>query len=639
MCGIAGIVALTKQGEESLSRMEAALPTLFRRGPNAHGIFRDLRVALGHTRLSIIDTTEGGSQPMTDPTGRYTIIFNGEFFNFNEHRKELIQRGISLKSSSDTEVLLHWYILEGEKCLERVNGFFAFSVYDKEEKSLFIARDRLGVKPLVIYQDKDRFLFASELKTLMAMDIPRAIDPVSLFTYLQLNYIPGPSSILRNVRKLMPGHFIRISDIGGDHPVFNESEYYRLASHKQSSPVDYVHAQNHLQELLDASVQRRLVSDVPLGAFLSGGIDSSVICGLAARHTGKLKTFSIGFKDEPLFDETKFAEAVAKFHKTDHTVFRLTNDDLFGILFDALDYIDEPFADSSALNVFLLSRETKKHVTVALSGDGADELFSGYNKHAAEWRMRNKGVKELLAANGRYLWSVLPKSRNSKAGNWIRQLDRFAKGARLDPAERYWRWAGFEDEETVRGMVRSSVLSNTSWQEEYRNRKHFYTRHITGGGDMNDVLQTDTELVLVNDMLTKVDMMSMANSLEVRTPFLDYTVVDFAFSLPSTFKIDRHDRKKIVRDAFRDLLPDEIYHRRKQGFEVPLLKWFRSELRPLITDDLLSDTFVAEQGIFHPEAIKRLKKKLFSNSPGEAVAQVWALIVFQYWWKRNIAAG
>ncbi|MFM7216646.1 MAG: asparagine synthase (glutamine-hydrolyzing), partial [Bacteroidota bacterium] len=513
MCGITGIVALTEQGTERLSRLEIALPTLSRRGPDDSGIFHDRRIALGHARLSIIDTSHAGHQPMSDPTGRYTIVFNGEFFNFKSHRELLLQQGVALNSASDTEVLLNWYMLEGPECLHRINGFFSLAIYDRREKSLFIARDRFGVKPLLVYQDQDQLIFASEMKTLLAMGIPKKLDRASLETYLHLNYIPGPNSILEGVTKLEPGHYLFIQDIENT-PVIEKKRYYTLEDRSEVERVtNYQSACKQLETLMEAAVERRMVADVPLGAFLSGGIDSSIVTGLAARSTKGLKTFSIGFRDEPMFDETQYAEAVARMHHTDHTVFRLSNDDLFSILFDVLDYLDEPFGDSSALNVFLLSRETRKQVTVALSGDGADEVFGGYNKHEAEWRMRNNNVSSKLVRLGAPIWKVLPKSRNSKLSNVVRKLDRFAKGAALSPADRYWRWAGYTDEQEI-----TTILLGGSDLSAFASRKKSATKYIVGGESMNDVLLNDVSLVLTNDMLQKVDLMSMANSLEVRSP-------------------------------------------------------------------------------------------------------------------------
>ena len=644
MCGIAGIIALSEKGIASLDKIEDATRCLNKRGPDADGIYRHGRIAFGQTRLAIIDTSDGGLQPMHDASGRYTIIFNGEFFNFKEHRQFVRDKGFTLRSESDTEVLLYLYIIEGEKCLQRVNGFFALAIYDKEKQTVFIARDRMGVKPLLIYKDEDKLMFASEMKSLITMGIPKVLDTVSLYTYLQLNYIPGPNSIFKDVSKLEPGTYLKVntsgeravngrqSTVDSQQPIVNgeklEEKYYEIK--KGSLDLSYTEQQKKLFTLMEDAVQRRLVSDVPLGSFLSGGIDSSVVSALAARHTKHLKTFSIGFKDEPLFDETRYANLVAKKIGSDHTVFSLTTDDLFANLHAVLDYIDEPFADSSALNVHILSQHTRKHVTVALSGDGADEMFGGYNKHEAEFRMRKGGLAGNIVSLLDPLWNVLPQSRNSKAGNKVRQLKKFSKGMKLGKKERYWLWASIANESEA-----GSLLTNSKNDSDYRTRKNEILKYISEEGDMNDVLLADMHLVLVNDMLMKVDLMSMANSLEVRTPFLDYTVVDFAFSIPAESKIDQGGRKKIVRDAFRSLLPEEIYSRGKQGFEVPLLKWFSTDLKNMITKDLLSEEFIMEQGIFNYREVRKLLTQLYGSSPGDAVARVWGLIVFQHWWKKN----
>jgi asparagine synthase (glutamine-hydrolysing) len=632
MCGIAGVISKSEKGNVFLEKISSATDCLAQRGPDGSGIYKHNNIALGHRRLSIIDVSDAGSQPMSDTSGRFTIIFNGEFFNFKEHRNFILSKGIKLRSESDTEVLLQLYILEKEKCLERVNGFFSLAIYDKQEEELFIARDRFGVKPLLIYEDDDALMFSSEMKALLKMGIKKELDNASLLSYFQLNYIPSPFSIFKNVRKLSPGYYLKIS--AKHKKVIEEKPFYTIPySEKVTKALSYDDAQKKLYALLDASVQRRLISDVPLGSFLSGGIDSSVISGLAAKHTKHLKTFSIGFRDEPMFDETQYAQLVAKKHKTDHTVFSLTNNDLFEVLHDVLNYIDEPFADSSALNVFILSRHTRKHVTVALSGDGADELFGGYNKHRAEWLLRNDSK---FNAGIKLFSTVLKKfsgSRNSKAGNRIRQIHRFAEGIKLTPAERYWRWCGYADEAAAENLFLNKEKNR---KEEFEKRKNHLIKSINGKEDLNDVFLTDVNLVLQSDMLTKVDLMSMANSLEVRTPFLDYELVNFAFALPSSYKINKTAQKKIVKDAFKNLLPEEIFRRGKQGFEVPLLKWFQTELKSMITDDLLSDKYISEQNLFNPDEIKKLKQQLFSKNPGEIHARIWGLIVFQYWWKRNM---
>jgi asparagine synthase (glutamine-hydrolysing) len=384
---------------------------------------------------------------------------------------------------------------------------------------------------------------------------------------------------------------------------------------------------------MELAVQRRLVADVPLGSFLSGGIDSSVITALASRHVDKLNTFSIGYRDEPFFDETRYAKLVAAQYQTEHTVFSLTNQDLYAQLHDVLDHLDEPFADSSALPVYILSMHTRQKAIVALSGDGADELFSGYNKHAAALRAWQGGWKSQLVQDLLPLWKILPKSRNAPLSNKFRQLQRFAEGMHLTAQERYWRWAGFATETDSMALL-SDTVRQTLKQNQYRAYKEAILKDIAHDGELNSFLYTDVQLVLPNDMLTKVDLMSMAHGLEVRVPFLDHELVQFAFQLPLESKINSGMKKRIVQDAFRELLPAELYKRPKHGFEVPLLKWFRTELRSMIENDLLDDDFVASQGIFAVEEIRKMKRQLFSANPGDIHARIWGLIVFQHWWKR-----
>ncbi len=626
MCGITGVIAFNEKGKESFSLLDNSLKTLALRGPDGEGKYIHNNVVLGHRRLAIIDTSAVANQPFTDATGRYTIIFNGEFFNFNEHRDKV--KDYPLRSTSDTEVLLYLFIKYGAACLEFINGFFALAIYDNVEEKTFIARDRMGIKPLLIYKDENKLLFASEMKALLAFGIPREMDQTSLWQYIQFNYIPSPNSIFRNVKKMEAGTFMEVHK--GE---IRTKRYYYIPAQPPVNPEkDYEKAKQKLEELLDNSVQKRLISDVPLGAFLSGGIDSSVVVALASRHTKHLNTFSIGYKDEPLFDETKYAELVAKKFNTNHTVFKLSNDDLFQNLHSFLDYIDEPFADSSALAVNILSMQTRKHVTVALSGDGADEMFGGYNKHLAELRVRKKGLKENVVKTLNPVWNALPKSRNSAFGNKVRQLQKFGEGLNLSEKERYWKWASWYDADGS-----EKLLAKSQRREDYDNRKNEILKNIKANGDFNEVLYTDMHLVLQGDMLTKVDLMSMANSLEVRVPFLDYTVVDFAFSMPSEFKINSQTGKKILKETFRKDLPEELFNRGKQGFEVPLLKWFRTGLKSMIVNDLLSKDFINEQGVFNPIEIENLKQKLFSTDSGDAATLTWNLLVFQHWWKKYMA--
>ncbi|MBS4014264.1 MAG: asparagine synthase (glutamine-hydrolyzing) [Bacteroidetes bacterium] len=627
MCGICGVYYQKESNiQHNRAAVEMAVLSLNKRGPENSGIAEFVGHAiLGHARLAIIDTSSAANQPFTDPSGRYTIAYNGEIFNFKKIKQDLSNQGLSFNTSSDTEVLLYNYILKKEKCLDDLQGFFAFAIYDNVEKSIFLARDRFGVKPLFYLFDGDKLMFASELKAMIALGVERNLDYYSLANYLHLNYIPGNYSIFKNVSKLAPGHYMKIckNDIA-------VKKYFEInSSIAEYNSLSYNDAQKILQEKLEDAVQKRLVSDVPLGAFLSGGIDSSVIAALAVKHKPDLKTFSIGFKDEPMFDETNYANMVAKMHKTDHTAFILDHNDLLDCLNPVLEYTDEPFADSSALAVYILSRQTRQQVTVALSGDGADEIFGGYNKHMAEYKVRQGGAKAQLLKTMSPFLGILPQSRNNPLLNKFRQLNRFSKGMSLSDMERYWQWAGFLDDKTAIKYFKHAIEKDV-----LQKRKEEILCHLSTKSDLDSVLLQDTAMVLTGDMLTKVDMMSMANSLEVRTPFLDHDLVNFVFSLPSDYKIDKHSRKKILKDTFRTILPEEILSRPKHGFEVPMLKWFKKELRYRIENEWLAEDFIVEQNIFEPKVINKLKKKLYSANPEDSHATVWALIVFQNCWKK-----
>lgn len=621
MCGITGIVAFNAEGEKKLSFLEDATNTLLHRGPDGQGLYRHQRVGLGHRRLSIIDTSENASQPFSDESGRYTVVFNGEIFNYKELKRQLQQKGIHFRSESDTEVLLKLFIHSKENFLQQLNGEFAFAIYDKESNEILLARDRFGIKPLHYYYDEHLFVFGSELKSLHPYRIPKTIDRASLELYLHLNYIPGPHTIFEGIKKLEAGHTLLIHSSGK----VEKRAYYDFDKETENEIAsDYETARKKVRELLESSVQLRMVADVPLGTFLSGGIDSSIITAIAAKDHPNLNSFSVGFKDEPLFDETRFAEILAKKYRTQHHSILLSNSDLLENVFSVLEMMDEPFADSSALAVNILSLHTRKKVKVALSGDGADELFAGYNKHGAEMEVERGGIKAQIAKLVHPVSPFFPKSRNSSLGNLFRKIEKFGNGMRLSPAERYWLWAGFEHS-------KGSLLVDLS--NETLLRKEALLRRLNGS--MNSVLNTDIHLVLENDMLVKADRMSMSRSLEVRVPFLDHRLAEYTMSLPAGYKIDSRNRKKILVDSCRDLLPEELLNRKKQGFEVPLLKWFQHELKSLITDDLLKDEFIVEQGLFDPEKIKALKQQLFSYDPNDAAARVWALIVFQYWWRKH----
>jgi asparagine synthase (glutamine-hydrolysing) len=435
--------------------LQNAATSLNKRGPDNQNFVTIGNCSLVHARLSIIDTSGSANQPIYDATGRYAIIFNGEIFNYQEIKKELEQKGVQFKTQSDTEVLLYAYIQFGETFLHKLNGFFAFAIFDKLEDSMFIACDRFGIKPLYYYSDEDYFFFGSELKTITQFPVKKEINWSSVAAYFQLNYIPGKNSIFKNIQRLEPGHQILIHN-----SEILIKQWYTIpynALKAEQNQLSYDEQQKKLVELMDDSVRLRLISDVPLGAFLSGGIDSSVVTAMAARHTKHLNTFSIGFEGNSFFDETPYANLVAKHFNTNHTVFKLKNDDLFESLNELLEYTDEPFADSSALLVNILSKFTRKHVTVALSGDAGDELFAGYNKHYGEWQMRNGSWQANVIHLLQPVWQSLPKSRGGGIANKIRQLERFSNGMDLTPAERWWRWCCINDLDFVDKLLNDKV--------------------------------------------------------------------------------------------------------------------------------------------------------------------------------------
>ena len=628
MCGIAGAYAFKDKPVEQ-QWLQHAAASLNKRGPDNQNFVTIGSASLVHARLSIIDTSVGANQPIYDESGRYAIIFNGEIFNFQTIREELLQKGVPFKTHSDTEVLLYAYIHFGESFLHKLNGFFAFAIHDKVQDSLFIACDRFGIKPLYYCKDEDYLFFGSELKTILQFPVKKEVNWSSVSLYFQLNYIPGKNSIFKNIQRLEPGHQILIHKSEIILKKWYTIPYNALEA--EQNQLTYEEQKKKLVELMDDSVRLRLIADVPLGAFLSGGIDSSVVTVMAARHTKNLNTFSIGFEGNDFFDETPYANLVAKHFKTNHTVFKLKNDDLFESLHELLAYTDEPFADSSALLVNILSKFTRKHVTVALSGDAGDELFAGYNKHYGEWQTRSNSWQANIIHLLQPVWEKLPKSRSGKISNKVRQLERFAIGMDLSPAERWWRWCCINDLSFAQKLLGDKVDAGMTELIETRQQ---FSSLVSFDGTLNDDLLADVGMVLPYDMLVKVDRMSMRNSLEVRVPFLDYRIVEFAFTLPVSSKINGNIKKKIVQDAFRDVLPQELYNRPKKGFEVPLLQWFRTDLKDKILNDWLSDEYIKAQGVFNVEMIQQLKLQLFSSNPGDVHAQIWALIVFQNFWRK-----
>ena len=631
MCGITGLYAFNMVGRINLIHLEAATRCLEKRGPDNQGSWFDDVVGLGHRRLSVIDVSEEANQPMSDESGRYRIIFNGEIYNYKALGKELRAKGVKLRTQSDTEVLLQAFIHWGPACLNRLNGFFALAIYDQEEESLFLARDRMGIKPLLYYQDEDKVLFASQMKSILSYGVPHDLNKTALHLFFQLTYVPAPLTMIKGVKKLPPGCFLSISKKEGA----KLKRYYETPFKEVPAITSMPDAVREVRNKLSKSVQSRLVSDVPLGTFLSGGIDSSIITALAAQERNKLDTFTIGFKDNEYFDESGYARMVAERYKTNHHELKVSNRDLYEHLHAMIQAVDEPFADSSALPVHLLSQYTRKHVTVALSGDGADEIFSGYNKHSA-WQMSQEaGLRNAVISNLDWLWKKLPQSRNSGIPDKIRQLDRMASLLKMQDQEKYWFLASFTSDDQISRLLKSKYKAKSSTLDKFKQS----IPGLVGSGTFNEMLLADTHLVLPNDMLQKVDLMSMANSLEVRVPFLDHEVVELAFNMSDNLKIDGMKRKLILKEAFKDLLPTELLNRPKHGFEVPLLGWFRKEMKSDLEEWVFDQDRIEAQGIFEWDEIRDIQEKLYSSNPSDVPVVVWSMFVFQKWFNNYFSTS
>ena len=609
MCGITGIIGKKKLEQEILEKVAIATNTIKHRGPDNQGTVIGDSWAFGHTRLSVIDTSSSANQPMTINDGNLTIVYNGEIYNHLTIRRELQQKGVEFQTGSDTETILKAYSIFGKDMLSKLNGFFSFCIYDKAKDEFFLARDRYGIKPLLYSIQEDYIAFASELKALLKFPISKELNHQALGTYLQLSYIPAPSSIYKSISKLLPGQCLTINH---DRDL-TFSQYYSIESAPNNDAVDFSSAAQRVKQLTFESVERRLISDVPLGSFLSGGVDSSIIA-YCANQIKPIDTFTIAFKNEPFYDESRYARLVSEHIGSNHHEIEISDLDLLELQAGSQNNMDEPFADSSAIAVNALSRFTKNHVTVALSGDGADELFSGYNKHEALYRSMQGGIAKTAIKTAGPLLDILPGGRNSGSANLIRKAKKYKQGIGLNLKDRYLLWAKFTTRETAAGLLQNfQEISDDDLISEVSN--------------FNEILLNDFNLVLQNDMLKKVDSMSMINSLEVRTPFLDHHLVDYVFGLPSSYKIKGGDRKVLLKSAFKNELPAEIFNRRKQGFEVPLEKWFNGPLKGTINELLLNKEVIEDQGIFNYSAIL----DLCSKNVGGNQDTIWALLQFQTW--------
>ncbi|MEM6736008.1 MAG: asparagine synthase (glutamine-hydrolyzing) [Bacteroidota bacterium] len=620
MCGIVGFKNFSSSTVDLKDYLKSAVKSMMFRGPDHQDTYLKNKIGLGHTRLSIIDTSSNAHQPMTDESGRYVLIFNGEIYNYIALKKNI--NNVDWKSTSDTEVLLHLLIQQGKDCLDKLNGFFAFAFYDNKEDYLLIVRDRMGIKPLHYFLSDDFFAFGSEIKALLSFPIPRRINQEALYWYLRLTYLPHDLSIIDGVKKLLPGAYLEIYPDG-----FIKGNYFVLEKTNETL-LNYEKAKAMTLSLLEQSVERRMIADVPLGAFLSGGTDSSAVVYIASQINSSLNTFSIGYRDHNFFDETYFAELVAKKFNTHHTTFSLTNEDLLDDIENAIDYMDEPFGDSSAIPTFILSKKVSQSMKVALSGDGADELFGGYYKHLAFSKASNYSFINLAFKSIGSTASLFPTSRSTKWGNMFRRMAKYSHLLKLSLDERYWMLASFN-------MDADKLLCSAIDNEAIDQLKSLIAPNQIQ--NLNCFLDHDLKMVLPGDMLAKVDLMSMANGLEVRVPFLDKDLVAFARRLPPNYKVQGNKRKSILQDALEHILPKELHHRPKKGFEVPMLSWLRNELREDLNRTVFNRDLLQSQRLFDAPAVISLKRQLHSSNPGDVHSALWTLYVFQKWYKKYIS--
>jgi asparagine synthase (glutamine-hydrolysing) len=592
------------------------------RGPDSEGLLVSQGVALGMRRLAIIDLVTG-EQPAFNEDKSVSVILNGEIYNYRELRQDLEKRGHTFRSQSDTEALPHLYDEYGERMVEQLNGMFAFALWDSKRRKLLIARDRFGEKPLYWGVFDNTLLFASEPKVLLAHPaVKSSLNLEALRQYLSFDYVPAPLSIYQGIHKLPAAHTLTLSD-----GQIKTCSYWSL-SYKTKQPVPTeAEAAEQLQELLADSVRMRLVSDVPLGVLLSGGVDSSAVAALAVRASSEaVKTFSISFA-ESSFDESSYARAVAKFLGTDHHEERLSSNLAANLVGDIGSWMDEPFSDPSLVPTYLLSRFTRKHVTVALGGDGGDELFAGYPMYRGHrWAEIYSRVPRLLRTGlVEPLVRLLPVKTKNLSFDY--KASRFVTGTKYDEVARHHVWFGSFTPDEQQKLLTPQVLCDSD-SDVYREARLMWEQ-CDSDNPVERMQSLDTRLYLAEDILTKVDRASMAVSLEVRAPFLDPRVAEFAASLPAHYKLRGWTTKYILKRAIGDLLPSFVTRRGKKGFGVPVAEWLKVKLRPLARD-LLSPERVRRAGVFNPEYVARLQDE-HERGVANHRKLLWTLLMFELW--------
>jgi len=625
VCGIVGNVLARRDRTPDAAVLKRMSDRIAHRGPDDEGFVVQGPAGLGMRRLKIIDLATG-HQPMAGEEGRVWIVFNGEIYNYLELRETLAARGHAFTTRSDTEAIVHGYEERGLASLGDLEGMFAFAIWDAPARTLVLARDRLGIKPLYYAVLPDQIVFASELKALLEHPaIDRTLDLTALSRYLAHEYVPAPHAIVRGIKKLPAGHWLTYTD--GRVKI----EPYWDVHFQGERAIGDADAVEALRAVLDLSVRQHLVSDVPLGVFLSGGIDSSAVAALAARHfPGRLKTFSIGFED-PSFDESAHTRRVARALGTDHHEEILGPRAALDLVARLPDLLDEPLGDASLLPTFLLSRFTRRSVTVALSGDGGDELFAGYPTYQAHRLARALELVPRWVRRGllRPVVERLPVSLDDLSLDF--RLKRFMEGIDFAPVERHAAWLGSFTPAEQRALFTPDALARMETEPSYATF-HEMLAHAPSASGLERMLYLDLKGYLGEGVLTKVDRASMACSLEVRPPLLDRRVVELAASLPMRLKLRGLTTKYVLKRALGSVLPREIVERRKKGFGVPLARWFRAELAPLLREACAPDV-IRRAGLFRPEAVERL---LGEHAAGrrDHRKKLYTLLAFQLWASR-----
>lgn len=625
MCGICGVVNL-KDSVPKINKtdIKAMCDTLIHRGPDEEGIFVNGQVGLGSRRLRVIDLSTG-SQPIFNEDHSICTVYNGEIYNFEELKRDLQSKGHKFSTRTDTEIIVHIYEEYGDAFLEKLNGMFAIAISDQRKQRLLLARDRMGIKPLYYANFNGKLIFASEIKAILKIKwINTSVDYEGLHHFLSLNYVPGPHTLFKNVKKLLPGHKLSLSKAE-----LKIDKYWDCAvtpSWDSKKGVDYY--AEHLSDLLRNSVKMRLRSDVALGFLLSGGIDSSAIVALASGLTRlPIKTFSIGFTEKS-YSELRFAKMIAGKFGTQHYEYTV-NPPVKNLLPKLIWHMEDPLADSSAIPLYYLSKIAREHVTVALSGDGGDELLAGYKTYSA-YKVANlykrlpRMIREVIIAK---MVNCLPVS--AKKVSFEYKAKRFTQGVGFSPLRAHYWWNGTFDEEGKHKLYSEHVRETLVNCDTYNVFEEYFQRQGEAK-TLDRLLYVDTKLYLPDDILTKVDRMSMASSLEVRVPFLDNNVVEFLTGLPSDLKLRGFlKRKYLLKKSMIGLLPNRIIHRRKSGFSVPLHNWLAGSLKDM-TLDLLSPSMIKRQGFFNPEFVANLLKEHYDGKKNN-VYSIWGLLTFSLW--------